>query len=68
MHANRRVYKITLATADTPSFLDACEAASWRALDTGERILTEEGPDGEAVLLVEPMGLAQTQPAALVAQ
>lgn len=68
MHANRCVYKLTLPTVDTRAFLDACEASSWRALDTGERILTEDGPDGEAVLLVEPMGLAKLQQAALLAQ
>ena len=68
MHATRRVYRITLATADAPAFVDACHGSDWRAVDTGERIMTDEGPDGETVLLVEPHALAAPRAAALVAQ
>ena len=54
----RNVFRLTLSTEDVPAFLAQCEASEWYAFDTGERIMTEEGPDGEAVLLVEPMLLA----------
>lgn len=52
---DRKVFRLTLATTDLAAFREACEASEWYALDTGERVLTEEGPDAEAVILVEPM-------------
>ena len=52
---NRRVYRMTLNADDVPAFLASCEAAEWYAFDTGERVMTDEGPDAEAVLLVEPI-------------
>lgn len=54
MIVNRKVFRITLPTDDVATFLEECEASEWYACDTGERILTDEGPDAEAVLLVEP--------------
>lgn len=54
MIVNRKVFRITLPTDDVATFLDECEASEWYACDTGERILTDDGPDAEAVLLVEP--------------
>ena len=49
-----RVFRITVPSSDVQHFLGECDAASWYAYDTGERIMTEDGPDAEAVLLVEP--------------
>jgi hypothetical protein len=46
-------FRLSLPTADVPAFLARCEGARWRAVDTGERIMTDEGPDAEAVLLVQ---------------
>ena len=55
MNEQSRVFKIAVATGDVEGFLAACEEAQWYAYDTGERVMTEDGPEGEAVLLVEPM-------------
>jgi hypothetical protein len=49
-----RVFRITMPSRDVESFIAECEAVSWSAYDSGERIMTDEGPDAEAVLLVEP--------------
>ena len=51
---NNRVFRVTLASRDVDAFLAECEAVGWYGYDMGERIMTEEGPDAEAVLLVEP--------------
>lgn len=61
-----RVFRVTLATHDLTAFLRACERDGWAAMDTGERIMTDEGPDAEAILLVEPVPL-QRAAKALVA-
>jgi hypothetical protein len=45
-------FRLSLPTADIPAFLARCQGAHWRATDTGERIMTDDGPDAEAVLLV----------------
>jgi hypothetical protein len=63
-----KVFRLTLASHDVPRFLDACQTAEWYAFDTGERVMTDDGPDAEAVLLVEPVARATAMPAALVAQ
>ncbi len=64
---HRQVFRVSVASDDVASFLSACEASEWGALDTGERVMTDEGPDAEAVLLVEPLARAQAlQPAALL--
>lgn len=68
MYTNRRVYKVILATSDAPSFVEACHAADWQAVDTGERILTDEGPDAEAVLLVEPHALVHSRERVAIAR
>lgn len=65
MDQNRKIYRLTVETADIDAFLRACEDAEWYAMDTGERVLTDEGPDAEAVLLVEPVprqGIATAKP------
>jgi hypothetical protein len=54
MTATNRIFRVTLSALDVPVFLQQCEASEWYAFDTGERIMTDEGPDAEAVLLVEP--------------
>lgn len=54
MIVNRRVFRLTLPAEDVSAFLHECEASAWYAFDTGERIMTDEGPDAEAILLVEP--------------
>jgi len=51
---NNRVFRVTLASRDVDAFLAECEAVGWYGYDMGERVMTEEGPDAEAVLLVEP--------------
>lgn len=56
---NRKVFRLTLATTDLAAFREACHASEWYALDTGERVLTDDGPDGEAVILVEPRARAE---------
>jgi len=57
---NRKVFRLTLATTDLAAFQEACDASHWFAMDTGERVLTEDGPDGEAVMLVEPKARTET--------
>lgn len=51
---NRKIYRVTLASNEVSAFMGACEDSEWYALDTGERVMTDEGADAEAVLLVEP--------------
>ena len=58
MTATNRIFRVTLSAHDVTSFLQQCEAAEWYAFDTGERVMTDEGPDAEAVLLVEPAAIA----------
>lgn len=57
MTASNRIFRLSLSTHDLAAFLEHCEASSWYACDTGERVMTDEGPDAEAVLLVEPAAL-----------
>lgn len=64
MSQNRKIFRVTVATDDVPAFLAGCEASEWFAYDTGERIMTDEGPDAEAVLLVEPTLEMAVRPAA----
>ncbi|HVM44388.1 MAG TPA: hypothetical protein VM582_00530 [Candidatus Thermoplasmatota archaeon] len=54
MNDERRVFKVALPSNEVEAFLDECRASQWYAVDTGERIMTDEGPDAEAVVLVEP--------------
>lgn len=54
MMVNRKVFRLTLPADDVPAFLEQCADAAWYAFDTGERVMTDDGPDAEAVLLVEP--------------
>ena len=68
METKTRVYRVTVASEDVQPFLDACGAAEWYAFDTGERVMTDEGPDAEAVLLVEPTPLARSSAVLQVAQ
>ena len=58
MMDNRQVFRVTLSSHDVPAFLRECEASEWYAFDTGERVMTDDGPDAEAVLLVEPVARA----------
>lgn len=64
MNTDRRVFRVTLATTDADAFLAECKGSDWYAVDTGERIMTEEGPDAEAILLVEPGARSAVRPAA----
>lgn len=48
-----QTFRLTVASDQVDGFLAACQAASWYAFDTGERVMTEEGADAESVLLVE---------------
>lgn len=60
---DRTVFRLTLPTSDVADFLAYCEASEWYAYDTGERVMTDEGPDAEAVLLVEPVQVQRARPA-----
>lgn len=68
MTKNRTVFRITVPADDVDAFIVECGAAEWYVIDTGERIMTDEGPDAEAVLLVEPVGRATTRAAVPMAQ
>lgn len=61
MMINRKVYRLTLPTEDVAGFLNECERSEWYAFDTGERVMTEDGPDAEAVLLVEPVAIVERE-------
>lgn len=54
MNDQDRSFRVSVPADDADAFVDACRAAAWRALDTGERIMTDDGPDAEAVLTVVP--------------
>lgn len=54
MLENRKVFRVSLPSSEVAEFLAECESVEWYAFDTGERVMTDEGPDAEAVLLVEP--------------
>lgn len=60
------VFRLTLPREDVAAFLAACEEAEWYAFDTGERVMTDDGPDAEAVLLVEPKPLQSSRVATAV--
>lgn len=60
MTATDRIFRVSLSSQDVPAFLQQCEASEWYAFDTGERVMTDEGPDAEAVLLVEPAAIARS--------
>lgn len=67
MEQTRRIYKLNISAADVGSFLGECERSEWYAYDTGERVMTDDGPDAEAVLLVEPVARpAAREPATLL--
>jgi len=68
MNTDRRVFRISLATEDVQAFLGDCRTGDWYAVDTGERVMTEEGPDGEAVLLVGPSLRVEARHAAPLAR
>lgn len=63
MNIDRRVFRVTLASTDAEAFLAQCRESEWYAVDTGERIMTEEGPDAETILLVEPAARAAARSA-----
>lgn len=44
---------VTLRIEDIDAFLGAARAAGWSAVDSGERVTTEDGVDKEAVLYVQ---------------
>lgn len=43
---------ITVRLEDVPAFIEAAGLAGWSAVDSGERVTTEEGYAKEAVLVV----------------
>lgn len=45
--------RVSLDSSDVPAFRAAMARASYDTVDTGERVTTDAGPDGEAVLLVK---------------
>ena len=63
MTIKTRVFRITVPSQDVAAFLAECETAEWYAYDTGERVMTDEGPDAESVLLVEAFARAETRTA-----
>lgn len=68
MSPNTKRFRVTLASQDVGAFLAECEIIRWRGYDTGERVMTEEGPDAEAVLVVETAPLAREFARAAVLQ
>jgi hypothetical protein len=68
MDVESKVFRLSIPTADVAAFLEACEGAAWYAFDTGERVMTDEGPDAEAILLVEPQATPQRKVATAIAQ
>lgn len=60
MAGQEKVFRVSVATTDVQAFLEACEASEWYAFDTGERVMTDDGPDAESVLLVEPAATMRT--------
>lgn len=67
MFENPKLFRVTVASAHVSAFLRECEASEWYACDTGERVMTDDGPDGEAVLLVEPAQRQAVEPRLLQA-
>lgn len=63
-----KIFRVTVSSSDVEHFLAACEAAEWYAFDTGERVMTDEGPDAEAVLLVETAAVVPNRVATAIAQ
>lgn len=47
-----RTIRMNVVMDDLSTLVDACCRAGWQIEDTGERITTEEGLDGEAVVVV----------------
>lgn len=45
-------FNVTLRIEDVPAFLRAARAVGWSAVDSGERLTTEDGVDREAVVVV----------------
>ncbi len=45
-------FRVTVRVDDVPTFLRAAQAAGWSAVDSGERITTEEGIAREAIVYV----------------
>lgn len=43
---------VTVRVEDAPAFVRAAQQAGWSAVDSGQRVTTEEGVEKEAVLLV----------------
>lgn len=43
---------VNVRTADMDTFVDACNEAGWLLEDTGDRIMTDDGPEAEAVIRV----------------
>ena len=43
---------VTIRVDDIAAFIRAARDAGWQAVDSGERLTTEEGVDKEAVLVV----------------
>lgn len=50
---------VTLRIEDVPTFLRAAGDAGWSAVDSGERVTTDEGVDIEAVLILRIPAIAE---------
>lgn len=61
-----KIFKVTVRATDIAEFLVECEKAEWFAFDTGERIMTDEGPDAEAVVCLEAKPMPKTKRAGLL--
>lgn len=68
MEINRKVFRVTLPSRDVEMFLAECEAVQWYGFDTGERIMTDSGPDAEAVLVVDATVVASDSVRVPIAQ
>ncbi len=59
-------FQLSIPTSDLEDFAACCETAGWKIHDSGERVTTDDGIDGEAVILVETP--VPTRPSSIVIQ
>lgn len=57
-------FNVTLRIEDVPAFIRAARDVGWSAVDSGERLTTEDGVDQEAVVVVRVAREAESPPAA----
>ncbi|HWG91634.1 MAG TPA: hypothetical protein VNZ52_12365 [Candidatus Thermoplasmatota archaeon] len=58
--ATDRHIRMSVTTDDLTLLVDSCSRVGWHIHDTGERIATDDGPEGEAVVIVRVPAAART--------